>query len=291
MQAVSFEKKEFQRLSQLLGKVAAAQAVMLMLAHRKQQDSSFQLQDIAHLPGHQKFSGLKKLEQEYNGSFPMPPILENVPRLAPGTFDDSDSVIGDTVSVLGGQASSPAQQWLQKRSPMVSSSRPCSSVFQPSGGLGGGDLAPANVKAGRHHPSMSAAAVSGSAGPALDLNSHTLWPTAGTVDSHFMRANHIQIKDHALTRKFSGHPKLWVELQRPNALNLQWVYSVPCGDCPKRWPTARSYSWIFLTNLKQGEGESQRAAEILSTHGWSTVNNGTNKRFICSKCRSPGIEI
>ena len=71
---------------------------------------------------------------------------------------------------------------------MVSSSRPCSSVFQPSGGLGGGDLAPANVKAGRQHSSMSAAALSGSAGPALDLNSQTVWPNAGIVDSQFMRA-------------------------------------------------------------------------------------------------------
>ena len=96
MQAVSFGVQEFQRLSQLLGKEAAAQVVLLMLARRKQQNSSFQLQDIAHLPRQLRFTGLNKLEQVYNGCFPMPPILENVPRLAPGTFDDSDSVIGDT---------------------------------------------------------------------------------------------------------------------------------------------------------------------------------------------------
>ena len=43
MQAVSFEVQEFQRLSQLLGKEAAAQVVLLMLARSQQQNSSFQL--------------------------------------------------------------------------------------------------------------------------------------------------------------------------------------------------------------------------------------------------------
>ena len=63
MQLLALEPPEFQRLAQLLGKEAAAQAVLLMLARRKQQNSSFQLQDIAHLPRQLRFTGLNKLEQ------------------------------------------------------------------------------------------------------------------------------------------------------------------------------------------------------------------------------------
>ena len=210
--------------------------------------------------------------------------------MSPETFEDSDSVIGDTFSALGGQACSSAQ-WLQERSCLCAKSKPSSSVFQPLGGLGGGDLAPANVKAGRQHSSMSAASSSGSAGAALDFGAPSLWPLPEFVDSEFMHKEQVRIVEPTTVCKFTGKPKYWVELQCPNALKLKWVYSVPCGDCPSRCGAQSSYSWIFLTHLKQGDGKAQRAADFLSTLGWTTVSNRDNKRFICPKCHSPQHHI
>ena len=55
----------------------------------------------------------------------MPSILENEPPLPPGIVQVSDSVLGDSLSALGGQACSPAQ-YPQVWSSLCADSRPCS---------------------------------------------------------------------------------------------------------------------------------------------------------------------
>ena len=44
--------------------------------------------------------------------------------------------------------------------------------------------------------------------------------------------------------KFSERPKYGVELRKPNNFDLDWVYSIPCGQKEKKEGPCES--WIFL---------------------------------------------
>ena len=80
--------------------------------------------------------------------------------------------------------------------------------------------------------------------------------------------------------KFSLKPKYEVQLEQPNPFNLDWVYSVPCGE-----PGCES--WVFIdTSAKPDWGPDGKVwlAQYLEQIGWATISNQANKRFQCPNC-------
>ena len=78
-------------------------------------------------------------------------------------------------------------------------------------------------------------------------------------------------------------PKYFVRLRLPNAFNLEWVYSVPCGekDCE---------SWVSInTENTPSWGPDKKAwiANYIDKLGWNQVVNPDNKRFQCPSCANP----
>ena len=76
-----------------------------------------------------------------------------------------------------------------------------------------------------------------------------------------------------------------MQLRKPNAFDVEWVYSVPCGQkgnkegpCP---------SWIFVCAPEDIWDTHERKVwvhEYLKYRHWVAVLNTENKRFICPKC-------
>ena len=79
---------------------------------------------------------------------------------------------------------------------------------------------------------------------------------------------------------FNGLPKYNVKLRKPSAFDLEWVYSVPCGEdgCD---------SWVFIdTSTAPSWGPDSKAwiEKYISEIGWSQVAKQSNKRFVCPLC-------
>ena len=71
-----------------------------------------------------------------------------------------------------------------------------------------------------------------------------------------------------------------VQLKKPNAFDLEWLYSVPCGetDCD---------SWVLVdTQTAPSWGPDMKAwiKNYISELGWNQVENSNNKRFQCPNC-------
>ena len=83
--------------------------------------------------------------------------------------------------------------------------------------------------------------------------------------------------------KFKRLPKYAVQLKKPNAFDLEWVYSVPCGEdgCD---------SWVFIdtpTAPRWGPETKAWIENYISEIGWNQVVNPQNKRFQCPSCSNP----
>ena len=106
----------------------------------------------------------------------------------------------------------------------------------------------------------------------------------GHFNRDLLKQHRMTIKiSHGQTCKFSGKPKYEVELQQPNDFDIQWAYSVPCGDCGKK----ENGSWIFLDMASMPTWGTERKNYIekyLGDLNWTIVYNAENKRFICPTC-------
>ena len=89
--------------------------------------------------------------------------------------------------------------------------------------------------------------------------------------------------------KFTKRLKYDIQLKKPNAFDLEWVYSVPCGRILKAGPCQ---SWIFLIvpedTRRDGAKKKEWAAEYLATLDWEWVTNRKYKRFVCPQCAEDG---
>ena len=93
----------------------------------------------------------------------------------------------------------------------------------------------------------------------------------------------MNIVSYEQTCKFSRNPKYYIQLEKPNAFNLEWVYSVPCGE-------KYCKSWIFINTKTAPEWDPEKKAWIDSyilEIGWYVVVNRNNKRFQCPTCYNP----
>ena len=77
-----------------------------------------------------------------------------------------------------------------------------------------------------------------------------------------------------------------MQLKRPNDYDLNWVYSVPCGQ--KENNESPCQSWIFLNVPEDitcnGAKKKKWVAHYLKSLDWMVVSNEANKRFVCPKC-------
>ena len=112
------------------------------------------------------------------------------------------------------------------------------------------------------------------------------------LSSHFNRAvfkeHRMAIKSFANKCKFSGKPKYDVQLVQPNDFELDWVYSVPCGDCGP----AEEGSWIFLDQKPMplwGPDQKEYITGYLEDLNWSIVTSPANKHFLCPNCAPPSV--
>ena len=109
------------------------------------------------------------------------------------------------------------------------------------------------------------------------------------VEKQFFDQRRVEFKPSSIqTRcKFSERPKYDVQVRKPNDFNLDWVYSVPCGQKEKKKGGA-CQSWILLTIPEEFSGPGPKKKEwvgqYLDTLDWSSVGNHRNKRFICPQC-------
>ena len=72
----------------------------------------------------------------------------------------------------------------------------------------------------------------------------------------------------------------------PNDFNLDWVYSVPCGELDENEKPCQS--WIFLNvpkDIRWNAGQKKKwVARYLKMLEWVEVSKATKRRFICPKC-------
>ena len=108
------------------------------------------------------------------------------------------------------------------------------------------------------------------------------------VEKQFFDQRRVEFKPCSIqTRcKFSERPKYDVQVRKPNDFNLDWVYSVPCGQKERKEGPCKS--WIFLRVPEEiswdGPKKKEWATEYLDALDWASVSNADNKRFVCPKC-------
>ena len=93
----------------------------------------------------------------------------------------------------------------------------------------------------------------------------------------------MEILNYDILCKFTAKPKYNVQLKKPNAFDLDWVYSVLCGE-------QNCKSWVFIdTHTAPSWGPNLKAwiEKYSSDIGWNQVVNRDNKRFQCPKCSNP----
>ena len=109
----------------------------------------------------------------------------------------------------------------------------------------------------------------------------------GNLVHHFSRENfhehNMEISFYDVVCKFKKVPKYNVKLRKPNAFDLEWVYSVPWGetDCE---------SWVFIdTSTAPSWGPDAKAwiQNYISEIGWAQIVNRDNRRFLCPSCSTP----
>ena len=92
--------------------------------------------------------------------------------------------------------------------------------------------------------------------------------------------------DEIVLCNFSKRPKYEMQLMRPNDFNLDWVYSVPCGELDENEDPCQS--WIFLNvpkDIRWNAGQKKKwVARYLEMLDWVEVSKATKRRFICPKC-------
>ena len=82
-------------------------------------------------------------------------------------------------------------------------------------------------------------------------------------------------------------------LAMPNTFNLDWVYSVPCGEeLPNK---QRCSSWLFLLPPEKesawGPHRKDWVKMRLAELEWTEVTNRENRRFVCPGCSKKGQYI
>ena len=116
----------------------------------------------------------------------------------------------------------------------------------------------------------------------------TLTPKEYHFDKKTFDKYHLEFKAGKGTTKckFSERPKYDIQVKKPNDIDLDWVYSVPCGQKHKTEGPCKS--WIFLRVPEEiswdGAKTKEWVAEYLDSLEWLTVTNDANKRFICPQC-------
>ncbi len=116
---------------------------------------------------------------------------------------------------------------------------------------------------------------------------------AAPAERPFQHFTHVQFREHKLKIanasshcKFSKKAKCEVEMVMPNAFGIEWLFSVPCGDC--HWEDGKEGSWIFLDTANApewgGPERSQWIDKKIKELGWGIVTNQANKRYICPMC-------
>ena len=113
------------------------------------------------------------------------------------------------------------------------------------------------------------------------------------MDSHFdaepFTQHKMAIKRSDELCTFTQHPKYDVQLKKPNAFALDWVFSVPCGG-PEGG--AECTEWIFLnTEDRWGRDKADWVNNYLKELGWTRIYNGPHKRFICPRCGGKEIDV
>ena len=93
----------------------------------------------------------------------------------------------------------------------------------------------------------------------------------------------MNIVEYVHLCKFKRLPKYFLRLEKPNAFDLEWVYSVPCGE-------KGCESWVFIdTDSAPTWGPELKAwiEKYISEIGWNQVVNRVHKRFQCPNCSNP----
>ena len=126
------------------------------------------------------------------------------------------------------------------------------------------------------------------ASAAQTANEEDPWRKEYHLNKKTFDDNQLQFKGmgHATKCKFSERPKYDIQVKKPNDFDLDWVYSVPCGQKDKKEGPCQS--WIFLCVPEDicwnGAKKTKWVADYLESQDWVVVSNDANQRYVCPKC-------
>ena len=103
---------------------------------------------------------------------------------------------------------------------------------------------------------------------------------ARIFNAETFRENEMEILNYDILCKFTAKPKYDVKLKKPNAFDLDWVYSMPCGETDCK-------SWVFIdTETAPDWGADLKIwiENYISDIGWNVIANRDNRRFQCPAC-------
>ena len=263
LQFAEMDLKQHQVLADRLGPLPAGELLLLAVARKCGQDKHLwqRARDLGIPWQHKHWSGLSKLEKTFN---------HGVTRL--------DAVVEDAVSP-------PAPT----KHAVLSDSSPRQARFPQPERSSEKELGSVD----RERSPMVHRLVEREEPEARSQNrAHMAF--ANTLKHHFDKEtfdrHRLMVESADVRCRFSGRPKYDVRLKKPNDLDLDWVYSVPCAETPA---LSQCESWIFLhvpnNQEKWGPDKKSWINEYLHSLNWCQVRNNGNKRFICPKCTASGL--
>ena len=126
---------------------------------------------------------------------------------------------------------------------------------------------------------------------ALKIN----WPRiGGHIDKKTFDDLKLRFQSMAGSRpcKFSDRPRYEVSVERPNFLNIEWLYSVPCGEKKVKGRVRARPGCSFVSRKTSGTFTTGRCGPIPiceNNTGWQSQTPRTSASSVPSACRTSAI--